>query len=85
VLRHLHLVDIAYACLTRLAIDDLSKRRSGQDEQGQRKNDKVLRLPPISQLKARMRQIVWLEAVEDVVKHSHEKPVLRRLEKLLAA
>jgi hypothetical protein len=32
-----------------------------------------------------MRQIVWLEAVEDVVKHSHEKPVLRRLEKLLAA
>jgi len=45
----------------------------------------VLRLPPISQLKDRMRQLVWREAVEDVVKHSHEKPVLRRLEKLLAA
>jgi hypothetical protein len=79
------LVDIPYACLTRLAIDDLCKRRSGQDEQARHKNDKVLRLPPISQLKARMRQIVWREAVEDVVKHSHEKPVLRRLEKLLAA
>ena len=32
-----------------------------------------------------MRRIVWQEAVEDVVKHSHEKPVIRRLGKLLAA
>jgi hypothetical protein len=71
-------VDIAYACLTSLAMD-------GRDEQGQRKNEKVLCLPPISQLKTRMRQAVWQEALEDVVKHSHEKPVLRRLEKLLAA
>jgi hypothetical protein len=91
VVRHLHLVDrapqtrriafgdpVAYACLTRLAL-------SGRDEQGQHKNEKVLRLPPISQLKARMRQAVWQEALEDVVKHSHEKPVLRRLAKLLAA
>jgi hypothetical protein len=78
VVRHLHLVDIAYACLTRLAL-------SGRDEQGQQKNDKVLRLPPISQLKAQMRQAVWREAIEDVVKHTHEKPVLRRLEQLLAA
>ena len=78
VVRHLHLVDVAYACLTRLAL-------TGRDEQGQRKSDKVLRLPPISELKARMRQVVWQEAIEDVVKHSHEKPVLRRLEKLLAA
>ncbi len=85
VVRHLHLVDIAYACLTRLATDELSSRRSGRDEQGQHKNDKVLRLPPISQLKARMRQAVWREAIEDVVKHSHEKPVIRRLEQLLAA
>jgi len=38
VVRHLHLVDIAYACLTRLALN-------GRDEQGQRKNEKVLRLP----------------------------------------
>ena len=78
VVRHLHLVDVAYACLTRLAID-------GRDEQGQHKNEKVLRLPPISALKARMRQAVWREAIEDVVKHSHDKPVLRRLERLLAA
>jgi SRSO17 transposase len=78
VVRHLHLVDIAYACLTRLAMD-------GRDEQGNRKNEKVLCLPPISQLKTRMRQAVWQEALDDVVKHSHEKPVLRRLEKLLAA
>jgi len=78
VVRHLHLVDIAYACLTHLALRD-------QREQGQHKNETVLRLPPISQLKTRMRQIVWQEAVQDVIKHSHEKPVLRRLEKLLAA
>jgi SRSO17 transposase len=78
VVRHLHLVDIAYACLTRMAL-------SGRDEQGQQKNQKVLRLPPISQLKARMRQEVWQEAIDDVVKHTHEKPVLRRLERLLAA
>ena len=78
VVRHLHLVDIAYACLTRLAMD-------GRDEQGNRKTEKVLCLPPISQLKTRMRQAVWQEALDDVVKHSHEKPVLRRLERLLAA
>jgi len=78
VVRHLHLVDIAYACLTRLAMD-------GRDEQGKRKNKKVLCPPPISQLKTRMRQALWQEALADVVKHSHEKPVLRRLEKLLAA
>lgn len=78
VVRHLHLVDIAYACLTRLALD-------GRDEQGQHKKDKMPRLEPISQSKVRMRQIVWREAIEDVVKHSREKPVLRRLEQLLAA
>jgi SRSO17 transposase len=78
VVRHLHLVDIAYACLTRLALD-------GQDEQGQRQHQTQLRLPPISQLKTRMRQMVWQEAIRDVIEHSHEKPVLRRLEKLLAA
>jgi hypothetical protein len=78
VVRHLHLVDIAYACLTRLALD-------ARDEQGQAKNEKVLRLPPISQLKARMRQIVWREALGDVLKQTHAKPVLRRLEHLLAA
>jgi len=44
----------AYACLTRLALDS-------QDEQGQRQRQNVLRLPPISQLKARLRQIVWRE------------------------
>jgi len=65
-------------CRTRLAIDS-------QDEQGRCKNKNVLRRPPISQLKARMRQRVWQEAVQDVTKHTHEKPVLRRLEKLLAA
>jgi hypothetical protein len=32
-----------------------------------------------------MRQMVWQEALEDVVKHSHETPVLSRPEKLLAA
>ena len=77
VVRHLHLVDIAHACLTHLGLKE-------PGAQGHQKKN-VLRLPPISQLQTRMRQIVWQEAVDDVVKHSHEKPVIRRLEKLLAA
>ena len=78
VVRHLHLVDVAYACLTHLALKD-------QAAQGHKKKNKVLRLPTMSQLKTRMRQLVWQEAVNDVIKHSHERPVIRRLEKLLAA
>ena len=77
VVRHLHLVDCAYACLTRLALNE-------QSAQGHQQTKQVLSLPPISQLKAKMRQVVWNEAVKDVVKVSHEKPVIRRLEKLLA-
>jgi hypothetical protein len=71
-------VDVAYACLTHLGL-------KAQRAQGGRKKTNVLRLPAMSELKARMRQVVWREAVDDVVKRSHEKPVIRRLEKLLAA
>jgi SRSO17 transposase len=78
VVRHLHLVDCAYACLTHLGMD-------AQRAQGHKNNKTVLRLPPIRQLKAELRQAVWNEAVKEVVKVSHERPVIRRLEKLLAA
>ena len=78
VVRHLHLVDCAYACLTHVGIKTCRA-------QGQKKSKKVLRLEPISRLKDKMRQIVWQENVNDVIKYSHEKPVIRRLEKLLAA
>jgi SRSO17 transposase len=78
VVRHLHLVDCAYACLTRVGI-------KAYRAQGQSKSKKVLRLEPISKLKDRMRRIVWQDNVQDVIKYSHEKPVIRRLEKLLAA
>ena len=78
VVRHLHLVDVAHACLTHLGLKT-------QRAQGQKKAKRVLRLPPIRQLKADLQRIVWREAVSDVVKVSHERPVLRRLEKLLAA
>jgi len=78
VARHLCLVDCAYACLTHLGI-------KAQCAQGRKKNNKVLRLEPISKLKERMRRMVWRENVQDVIKHSHEKAVIRRLEKLLAA
>ena len=82
VVRYLHLVDCAHACLTHLALKD-QKRQGAQGNKPTKK--KPLVLPPISQLKARMRQVMWQEAVEDVVKVSHEKPVIRRLEKLMAA
>ena len=78
VVRHLHLVDCAYTCLTHMGLKT-------QRAQGQNKSKKVLRLEPISKLKDRMRRIVWQENVQDVIKYSHEKPVIRRLEKLLAA
>jgi SRSO17 transposase len=78
VVRHLHLVDVAYACLTHVGI-------KAYRAQGQNKSEKVLRLEPISRLKDRMRRLVWQDNVQDVIKYSHEKPVIRRLEKLLAA
>jgi len=78
VARHLCLVDCAYACLTHVGIE-------AQRAQGQLKDTKVLRLEPISMLKQRMRQMVWQENVRDVIKYTHEKSVIRRLEKLLAA
>jgi len=78
VVRHLRLVDCAYACLTHLGL-------KAQCAQGQNKSKKVLRLEAISKLKDRMRRIVWQENVQDVIKYSHEKKVIRRLEKLLAA
>jgi SRSO17 transposase len=78
VVRHLHLVDCAYACLTHVGI-------KAYRAQGHNKSKKVLRLEPMSKLKDRMRRIVWQQNVQDVIKYSHEKPVIRRLEKLLAA
>jgi hypothetical protein len=78
VVRHLHLVDAAYACLTHLGLKTYGA-------QGHHKTKNVLHLPPIRQLKTDLQRIVWREAVHDVVKVSHERPVLRRLEKLLAA
>ena len=78
VVRHLHLVDAAYACLTHLGL-------KAHGAQGHKKTKRVLQLPPIRQLKADLRHAVWQEAIKDVVKVSHERPVLRRLEKLLAA
>lgn len=78
VVRHLHLVDCAYACLTHLGLD---ARRA----QGHKNKETVLRLPTIRQLKDQLRQAMWKEAVNNVVKVSHERTVIRRLEKLLAA
>ena len=79
VVRHLHLVDAAYACLTHLGMN-------AQDAQGQTpRENHALHLPSIRQLKSRLRQEVWNDAIKDVVKVSHDKKVIRRLEKLLAA
>ena len=79
IVRHLCLVDSAYACLTHVGVND-------QRAQGYKNDTKdMLSLPPISQLKTRMRQIVWNQEVQNVIKVSHDKKVIRRLEKLLAA
>jgi len=79
IVRHLCLVDSAYACLTHVGIQD-------QYAQGDKnKTREMLSVPSISQLKARMHQIIWRQEVQNVIKVSHEKTVIRRLEKLLAA
>ncbi len=78
VVRHLHLVDCAYACLTHVGL-------KAQRAQGRKDAKSVLRLPPIRQLKQELRQRVWNEALKDVAKMSHERAVIRRLEKLLVA
>jgi len=99
VVRHLRLVDCAHACLTHLGMD--AQREQGQHKNknvlrpnstkqcenstARRATCANLRLPPIRQLKNDLRQAVWNEAVKDVVKVSHERSVIRRLEKLLAA
>jgi hypothetical protein len=77
--RHLALVDIAYACLTHVGLK--TQRAQGR----QKNNEKVLRLPSIQQLKVQMRQMIWQEEIQNVIKTSHEQSVIRRLEKLLAA
>jgi SRSO17 transposase len=78
VVRHLHLVDCAYACLTHVGLE-------AQRAQGRKDAKNVLRLPPIRQLKQKLWQTVWNEVVKDVAKVSHERAVIRRLEKLLVA
>jgi len=44
----------------------------------------VLRLPSIQQPMAQMRQMIWQEEIQNVVKHTHDKSVLARLTKLLS-
>ena len=79
IVRHLCLVDSAYACLTHVGLND-------QHAQGHKNNTRnMLHLPPISHLKTRMHQIIWRQEVQNVIKASHDKKVIRRLEKLLAA
>jgi len=52
---------------------------------GKKPTQEVLHPPSISRLKARMRQMVREDTVQEVVKHSREKRTVRRLEKLSAA
>ena len=78
IVRHLCLVDSAYACLTHVGINQ-------QRAQGDDYTKNMLSIPPINNLKAQMRQIIWRQEVQNVIKYSHEKSVIRRLEKLLAA
>jgi len=71
-------VDCAYACLTHVGLE-------AQRAQGRTHEENVLRLPPIRQFKQDLRLVVWNEAIKGIVKVSHERAVIRRLEKLLAA
>jgi hypothetical protein len=78
VVRHLHLVDAAYACLTHLGIKTHGAK-------GHNKTKRVLQLPTIRQLKQDLQQAAWRDAAEEVVKVSHERHVIKRLKRLMAA
>jgi hypothetical protein len=78
IVRHLCLVDSAYACLTHIG-------NESPCAQGHKQTKDMLSVQSIRQLKAQMRQIIWQQEVKNVIKFTHEKPVIRRLEKLLAA
>ena len=78
IVRHLCLVDSAYACLTHIGIEN-------QCAQGHKETKDMLSVKPISQLKAQMHRVIWQQEVQNVIKFTHEKTVIRRLEKLLAA
>jgi len=67
-----------YACLTHVGIK--THRTKGQTEH----SNHVLRLPSIQQPMAQMRQMIWQEEIQNVVKHTHDKSVLARLTKLLS-
>jgi len=56
-----------------------------QRKQGQTACRNVRRLPPLQQLKAELGQGVSNEVVTDVVKVSHERHGIRRLERRPAA
>ncbi len=73
--------------LAALAIHNAALPRGlkGQRAQGPKKKMNVLRLWPIDHLKTRTRRVAWRETSNDVVKHSRDKPVIRRHENLLAA
>ena len=71
-------MDCAYACLTHVGLKT-------QRAQGRKDAKNVLRLPPIGQLKQELRRKVWNQEIKHVAKVSHERTVIRRLEKLLAA
>lgn len=80
--RYLHLTDCAQTCLTHAWLDQ-SLRAQGDSDNG--KDADVLRVPPISQLRSMLRQRMWRETIQEVIQHSHERPVTRRLQHLLAA
>jgi hypothetical protein len=54
-------------------------------QRNKEKTKDMLSVNSISQLKAQMRRMIWQQEVQNVIKFSHEKSVIRRLENLLAA
>jgi len=80
--RYLHLTDCAQTCLTHAWLDQ-SLRAQGDSDTGT--DADVLRVPPISQLRSMLRARLWRETIEEVIQHSRERPVTRRLQYLLAA
>ena len=76
-LRRARTVDLDYVCLTHPGVKGLGAQGRGRA--------KVLRLAPISGLKSWTRQVIWQRAIRVGGPRNCQKPMIRRLESLLAA
>jgi SRSO17 transposase len=75
IVRHLHLVALSHILLTHLGLKSLGAQA--------RKSNTVLWLPTIPVLQNHARRILYDDALDRVIRGTHDKTIIRRLERYL--